>query len=234
MQNEQHVIRLEAGQQQVHLSIMRGKLKEYHSMIQRLKECYDEPQWGVPLSSYINFRDALCHYAVACHHEELISLRQEGNAMEEHLHRAVKDMAVNYLQILGERIFEVYSYIPTTEDTQQLALKEEGNFYDYAEDLVKQGEYKTFIQLLHQYYAQNYNDNRKILQKWLHEVREFDLIRRDASLRIQKPFSAEGLNAFYTLIANCKKDLESKGLYQLIFLYGDFFDSEATEFLLQD
>ena len=143
-------------------------------------------------------------------------------------------MAVNYLQILGERLFEVYSYIPTTEDAQQLTLKVEGNFYDHAEDLVKRGEYRAFIQLLHLHYAQNYNENQKILQKWLHEVRKFDLIRRDASLRIEKPFSAGGLEAFYTLIDNCKKDLEGRGLYQLVFLYGDFFDPEATEFLLQD
>jgi len=234
VQNEQHVIRLEVSQQQVHLSVMRGKLKEYHSMIQRLKEYYDESQWGVPLSSYVNFRDALCHYAAACHREELIALRQEGSAMVEHLHRSVKDMAVNYLQVLGSRILEVYSYIPATEDTHQLKLEAGVNFYDYVEGLVEQGKYKAFIQSLRQYYAKNCVENRKILQKWLHEVRNFDLIRRDASLRIEKPFSAEGLEAFYALIDNCKKDLDAKGLYQLVFLYGDFFDQEATQFLLQD
>lgn len=234
MQNEQHVIRLEAGQQQLHLSMMREQLKEYHSMIQRLKECYDEPQWGAPLSSYVNFRDALCHYAVACHCEELIALRQESNAMEEHLHRAVKDMVVNYLQILGERILEVYSYIPTTEDAQQLELKDDVNFYEHVEDLIKRKEYKTFVQSLRQYYEKDCDKRRKALQKWLHEVRNFDLIRRDASLRIEKPFSKEGLKAFYTLIGDCKKDLEDKGLYQLVFLYGDFFDPEATEFFLQE
>lgn len=234
MQNEQHVIRLETDQQQVHLSMMRGKLKEYHSMIQRLKKFYDEPQWEVPLSPYVNFRDALCHYAVACHHEELIALRQEDNAMEEHLHRAVKDMVVNYLQILGERILEVYSYIPTKEDTQQLELEAGVIFYDYVEELANREEYRAFIQSLHQYYAKNFDENHKILQKWLHKVREFDLVRRDASLRIEKPFSAEGLETFYTLISSCKRDLENKGLYQLVFLYGDFFDPEATEFLLQD
>lgn len=234
MQNEQHVIRLEVSQQQLHLSMMRNKLKEYHSMIQRLKECYDAPQWGVPLSSYINFRDALCHYAVACHHEELIALRQEGNALEEHLHRAVKDMVVNYLQILGERILEVYSYIPTTEDERQLNLKDGVNFYDYVESLIACKDYKTLIQSLRQYHVNNYNENHKILQKWLHEVRNFDLSRRDSSLQIKKPFSAKGLEAFYTLIDDCRKDLEDKGLYQLVFFYGDFFDPEATEFLLQD
>lgn len=92
-------------------------------------------------------------YAVACHHEELIALCQEGNALEEHLHRAVKDMVVNFLQILGERILEVYSYIPTTADTQQLALNSGVNFYDYVEDLVAHEDYKVFIQSLHPYYA---------------------------------------------------------------------------------
>lgn len=72
------------------------------------------------------------------------------------------------------------------------------------------------------------------MQKWLHEVRNFDLSRRGASLQIEKPFSAKGLEEFYTLIDNRKRDLEDKGLYQLVFLYGEFFDPEATEFLLQD
>lgn len=234
MQIEQQVIRLEAGQHQLYLSMMRSKLKEYHGMIQELTECYKEPQWGVPLSSYINFRDALCHYAAACHCEELIALRQEDNAMEEHLHRAVKDMAVNYLQILAERILEVYSYEPSEDDTNPLGLDAGVNIYDYVEDLAKQGEYKTFIQLLHRYYVQNHSDDRKILQKWLHKVRDFDLIRRDASLRIKKPFSSEGLKAFYTLIADCKKDLETRNLYKLVFLYGDFFNPEETSFFLED
>lgn len=234
MQDEQHVIRLEVSQQQVHLSMMHGKLKDYHSMIQKLKKCYDELQWGVPLSSYVNFRDALCHYAAACHHEELIALRQESNAMEEHLHRAVKDMVVNYLQILAERILAVYSYIPTTEDTQQLRLKAGDNFYDYLEDLVERKDYRTFIQSLRQYYAKNYAENRKVLQKWLHNVRQFDLTRRDASLRIEKPFSSEGLEDFYILIDDCKKNLEAKGIYQLVFLYGDFFDLEATELFFRN
>lgn len=234
MQNEQQVIRLEASQQLVCLSAMRGQLKEYHAMIQKLKACYEETHWAVPLSSYINFRDALCHYAVACHCEELIKLRQEGNAMEEHLHRAVKDMAVNYLQVLGERIVEVCSYIPTAEDEEKIEWEAGVSFYDYVEKLAEQEDYRAFIQALRWYYARNYAENYKILQKWLHKVRDFDLIRRAASLRIKKPFSAKGLEDFYNLIADCRDELEKNGLCQLVFQYGDFFDPEETEILLQE
>lgn len=234
MRVEQQVIRLEANQQLACLSEMRGKLKEYYAMIQKLRERYNEANWAVPLSSYINFRDALCHYAAACHCEELIELRQEGNAMEEHLHRAVKDMAVNYLQVLGGRIAEVCSYVPTTEDEEPIEWEEDASFYDYVEGLAEREDYKTFIQALHWYYAKNYPENYKILQEWLHKVREFDLVRRDASLRIEKPFSAQGLEQFYHLIDDCQSELEGTGLCRLVFRFGDFFDSEGTEFLLQE
>lgn len=169
---------------------------------------------GCPLigSSYFNFRDALFHYEKAYRSHENIQLHCERHAMLEHLHRALKDGCVRYLQLLNERLDLLYNYPDSPEYKEQVearlapVLKKTGltkeQVLDFGLDFPKldkslesvtleEDELRTLYEAL---LVNNFHalpDWRKKLQKVIHASRNLDVHTRNDSMHIKKPFGTE-------------------------------------------
>lgn len=232
------VSRMSEQQRLNYLRIMRKSIADQHASISRLIKLYEALDiekypldfgWSVPLSAYSNFRDALCHYAAACHHEEEFQMLQEKNSLEEHLHRATKDLAVHYLQELGRRLENVYLYQPTAENNAfpegLESVNIDSDILEVIKNLAGEGKWTQIIPFIQAFYVKFLFGEKRTLQKWLHKVRNFDLQTRNASLKIQKPFSGNGLTAFYDMVNDCIKELQEKHMYDTVICLGECFDT---------
>jgi len=241
------VIRVSEQERLKYLQMMRRSLSVYHEAIKTLISVYKAMDveiadhlmvWPIPPSTYINFRDALCHYAAACHHEEAFQLLQERNAMEEHLHRATKDLAVHYLQSLGHRLEAVFSYEEQPEDS--IPPDGIGNItadcdlcdivgrlsQEDREDDEKIQRVKSFLRY---YFVRFHKGHRELLQKQLHIIRNFDLFKRRDSLKIKRPYCPEELEKFHKTVKECQNALSEVNLLTLVAHFGNFFINESDE-----
>lgn len=208
--------------------------------LERLEIIEEWARWKVPLPTYINFRDALCHYSRACHYEEGIQLIQAENAISEHLHRAVKDMATIFLQTLGRRMAALYWYMKkSTGQTTELTMKDGKTLADMIEELYRSNREDEVCGVLTRYLKLMRNQ-RMYLRKHMHTIRNLDLSTRHSSLNIKKPFKAAGaasvpmetdsesaLAVFHKSICDCIAAMKQEGLYELVFYFGKYFEQQA-------
>ncbi len=239
------VKRVDAREQIQYLKVMHNYLSNYHEAIQSIINLYQksgpvydgyDASWSVPLSAFVNFRDALCHYAAACHHEEAIQLLQDQNAIEEHLHRAVKDIAVNYLQVLGSRLSAVYQYKLCNEEMLPEGIPHVNSSTDVEKvvhTLFDEERFDDIPPFLHYFYVNFLSVNKGVLQKCIHKIRNFDLKTRKSSLIIRKPFKVDDpdgpLVDFFKITKDCEVELKKFNLYDTVYFFGEFFMDEIDE-----
>jgi len=213
--------------------------------LDQLEERYDT--LGCPLiaPSYFNFRDALFHYEKAYQSQESIQLHCERHAMLEHLHRALKDGCVRYLQLLNERLNLLYNYpdspgykakvetrlspvldkIGLTRD-QVLAFGLDLPGLDEALAAVPLDgyEFRTLYEALLVNNLHALPGWRKKLQKVIHASRNLDIHTRNDSMHIRKPFgTGSGRPAepapIDRFLAQCDQivlQLEKDGLFSFV------------------
>lgn len=241
MSSYQFVVRAENRVRFEHLREMRQLLRQYYDALSQLVELYSyvwctvgsetiRYSWQVPLSAFVNFRDALFHYSAACKREEVIELIEERSKLEEHLHRAVKDTAVFFLQRLGNKLESLWSYSrrdnstagssPVKVDPESIKEK----FYS----LRAAGECEDALVFLHASYADVLRSNKSVLQHWMHEIRNYDLETRDSSMQIQKPFHPDSLHKFLNTIDECNEKLKANDLFELVYWFADFIEVEVV------
>jgi len=239
MSNYPFVIRAENRDRYEHLRGMRELLHQYYNAILQLVELYSSVScaignefiysWQVPLSAYVNFRDALFHYSAACHHEEVITLITDSSMLEEHLHRAVKDTAVFFLQQLGNKLESLWNYSRSlspvkinTAKSHPLNIKE--TFYT----LYKDDKLEDALGFLHDSYEDVLSSQKSVLQHWMHEIRSYDLLTRNSSMQIQKPFHPSNLRDFLLFIEQCNSELKTCGLFELVYWFADYMEIEVV------
>jgi len=164
--------------------------------------------------TYFNFRDALFHYEKAYQSQESIQLHCERHAMLEHLHRALKDGCVKYLQLLNERLELLYHYPDSPEHKAQVNVRltpvlekiglTKDQVLDFGLDFPKldksleavtleEHELRTMYEALLVNNLYPLPDWRKKLQKVIHTSRNLDVHTRDDSMHIKKPFGTESV-----------------------------------------
>ncbi len=241
------VQRVDGPEQSQYLKVMRNDLSNYHDSIQSIIDLYEKTgpaydtdlSWEVPLSAFINFRDALCHYATACHHGEAMQLLQDQNAIEEHLHRAVKDIAVNYLQVLGSRLVAVYQYKPCDVEILPESIPPIDSSTSVAEivhTLFAEERWDDIPLFLHYFYKKHLFVHKGVLQQWIHIIRNFDLKTRNSSLKIRKPFRANERSGplvdFFEITKKCETELKDVNLYDTVYFFGEYFIDEAEDLIV--
>lgn len=177
--------------------------------LDQLEERYKKLGCRLIAPSYFNFRDALFHYEKAYQSYESIQLHCERHAMLEHLHRALKDGCVKYLQLLNERLDLLYHYPNFPEHKAKVetylgpVLDKTGLTKDQVLDFgldfpklektlekvpLKGYELRVLYEalLVNNLYA--LPDWRKKLQKVIHVSRNLDVHTRNDSMHIRKPF----------------------------------------------
>lgn len=213
--------------------------------IDRLEERYEKLGCHLVAPSYFNFRDALFHYEKAYKSQESIQLHCERHAMLEHLHRALKDGCIKYLQLLNERLDLLYHYpdspaqrariekrlVPILEKAGMTKAQLLGFGLDFPglEASLEAVSFETYelctlyeALLVNNFYA--FPDWRKKLQAAIHESRNLDVHTRNESLHIRKPFGTESgrpakpapIDRFLDQCDQLVRQLEGDGLFSFV------------------
>ena len=220
-------------------------IQQYDLYIDRLEERYEKLGCHLVAPSYFNFRDALFHYENAYKSHESIQLHCERHAMLEHLHRALKDGCVKYLQLLNERLNLLYYYPDSPEQKAQIdrwlvpVLEKAGltkdrllgfglDFPNLEASMEKvsleEHELRTLYEAL---LVNNFHalpDWQKKLQKVIHGSRNLDVHTRNESMHIRKPFSTESgrfakpapIDHFLDQCDQLVRQLETDGLFSFV------------------
>lgn len=180
--------------------------------LERLEARYENLGCKLVPPSYFNFRDALFHYEKGYKSQESIQLHCERYAMLEHLHRAMKDGCVKYLQLLNQRLDLLYHYQDSPERRALIAaqlppvLKKIGltkeQLLGFGLDILaldealeeialEAHEFRTLYEALLLENLCSLPGLRKKLQKVIHQSRNLDLHTRNDSMHIRKPFGTE-------------------------------------------
>lgn len=180
--------------------------------LEQLEKRYEKLGCRLVAPSYFNFRDALFHYEKAYKSQESIQLHCERHAMLEHLHRALKDGCVKYLQLLNERLDLLCRYPDSPERAAQIdkrltpILEKTGRTKDWLLDFgldfprlevsleevsLEPYELRTLYEALLVNNLHVLPDWRKKLQKVIHDSRNLDVHTRNESMHIRKPFGTE-------------------------------------------
>lgn len=199
-------------ERELFLSDIFQSIQQCDQYLEWIEERYKKLGCQLIAPSYFNFRDALFHYEKAYNSQESIQLHCERHAMLEHLHRALKDGCVKYLQLLNERLDLLYHY---TDSPGRRARVEEqltpilekatltkDQLLDFGLDIprldkvlervpLEAYEFRTLYEtlLVNNFYA--LPDWKKKIQKVIHESRNLDVYTRNDSMHIRKPFGTE-------------------------------------------
>lgn len=199
-----------AQEEELLLSAMVDTIMRYNLRVSELERKYQKLHCTLIAPCYFNFRDALFHYEKAYHSQETIQLYCEKNAMQEHLHRAMKDGCVQYIHFICERLDILYQYRCTPERLDQLTDRVRaiaGSAGVTPEDIEKTGTdvfalasylphiTREELQIVYEYLFNvkggTLPTQRKVLQRASHVIRNLELDSRSSSMHISKPFSIE-------------------------------------------
>lgn len=201
-----------ARDEELFLLAMADTLKRYHERLDQLEGKYNYIGCSLIIPCYFNFRDALFHYEKAYNSREVIALHSEQNAMHEHLHRAVKDGCIGFLQIVNRKLTILYQYQcdsrrleKLTEHVRAIAAKagvdmdfihKEGEDVLKLENLLHDKVTKEEYIFIYEYVFNARFDVDKVglkkqLQTIFHTLRNLELDYRSRAMHIVKSFSIE-------------------------------------------
>ena len=198
-------------EEELFLSAMIDTIMMYDQRLSELEERYERIRCSLITPCYFNFRDALFHYEKAYNSQEIIQLYCEQNTMLEHLHRALKDGCIRYLQLINERLNLLYRYECTSEHFRQLSNSAEliasrarvplVEIHRIGENIIELNDYLPKSVTVEEYqliceYLFNVRfgipcTKKKLLQKVFHALRNLELDSRNSSMRIVKSFSVD-------------------------------------------
>lgn len=183
---------------------------------------------NVPITTYANFRDALFHFLKMRSLGDEIQILQEIYAMEEHLHRSLKDTVISLFQHLTVKLEYLMNIKPFDNNDLYSKMNEETK---KAIDLYK-GKSIEEIEFNQQDVTYNRSDKIEILatimlyrynryrnesyvneyRKIIHKVKNECLKIRSVSLSIERPIgNQKSVNyycAFYNKIINILKNMQ--------------------------
>ena len=198
-------------EEELFLSAMIDTIMLYDQRLNELEKRYERIHCSLITPCYFNFRDALFHYEKAYNSQEIIQLYCEQYTMLEHLHRALKDGCIRYLQLINERLILLYNYECTHEHFKQLTDSAESiaskieiplakircigkniiELNDYLPESITVEEYKLICEYLFNVRFGIPCTQKKLLQKVFHKLRNLELDSRNSSMRIVKSFSVD-------------------------------------------
>lgn len=220
-------------------------IQQCSQYLEQLEARYEKLGCQLISPSYFNFRDALFHYEKCYKSQESIQLHCERYAMLEHLHRAMKDGCVKYLQLLNQRLDLLYHYQDSPGRRAQIAaqlppvLKKVGmtkeQLLDFGFDILaldkalkdvelEKHEFRTLYEVLLVENLCQLPGWRKKLQKVIHQSRNLDLHTRNDSMHIRKPFGTEPgqpaeqapIDRFLDQCDEILLQLEEDGLFSIV------------------
>lgn len=244
-----------AGDEELFLLAMADTLRCYDERLDQLEGKYKYIGGTLIIPCYFNFRDALFHYEKAYKSREVVALHSEQNAMHEHLHRAVKDGCIGFLQSVNWKLTILYQYQCDPERLEKLGdrvraiavragvemdfIHQEGNNISRLESLLHDKVTKEEYRLIYEYvfnvrFGGDLTSLKKELQTIFHTLRNLELEYRSRSMHIVKSFSIErdkatGYAPVDDFWKQCDEQIEAikRARFCDFFLTADFFNVPA-------
>lgn len=244
-----------AEDEELFLMAMADTIISYHERLNQLESKYRYIGGALPVPCYFNFRDALFHYEKAYKSREVIALHSEHNAMHEHLHRAVKDGCICFLQLVNQKLTTLYHYQCDSQRLEKLTecvrtivakagvdmdfLHKEGENVLKLENLLHGKVTKEEYRFIYEYvfnvrFGGNKAGLKQQLQMIFHTLRNLELDYRSRSMHIVKSFSIEpdkatGRAPVDDFWMQCDEQITTieKSQFCDFFLTADFFNEPA-------
>ena len=224
-----YLILLSERDKRKYLDSCQSKLDSYVKDLKLITSLFEELQAEAPLSSYANFRDALFHFLKIRTLGDEVQVLQEIYAMDEHLHRSLKDTVVSLFQRLSVQI-EYLMRIPvlsrehimaTMHSDSKLLLDSNKNVVSLKRALEKpenkisiEEASKLFLIYFYETFCPN---NIQIFRKTIHSIKNecFDI--RSVSLSIERVLSSNKNAEFYKDFYFCvTEELRSCGMFEYV------------------
>ena len=205
-------------------------LDQFVVQLSQVKNLYDDVGYVFPLSCYNNFRDALFHYLKITKLDEESKILCEGYALQEHLHRSIKDSIINFLQqlvICIENLVHLNKISQEQEEYSRKCLKEYGcsdckeilKILEKLDDIGVEKELVTII-IKYMYITKIKSpETDRALREQMHKIKNYILSIRNESLLIRQPYKSQAkIDDFFVLYNEIKETLEKYNLYNYVFL----------------
>lgn len=213
-----------------YLDEVQDKFDNYISQIFLIKNFYEERKFRLPIPAYANFRDALFHFSKMNAQGDYIKLVQQDYALEEHLHRSLKDSIITLFYKLTEGLESLLNINKMINDGYDIVLDEKENellklvssadyigevFEKYAAQYSKETIYKV---LLKQYINNIHLSIDKTLREVLHKIKNNTLSIRNVSLNIERPLEEDSqINYYLLLFSECEMILSKLGILEYVY-----------------
>lgn len=212
------------------LDDVQDKFDNYISQIFLIKNFYETRKFRLPIPAYANFRDALFHFSKMNTQGDYIKLVQQDYALEEHLHRSLKDSIITLFYKLTEGIESLMNINKMINDGYDIVLDKKENellklvssadnigdvFEKYAEQYSKEIIYKV---LLKQYINEIRGSIDKTLRILLHKIKNNTLLIRNVSLNIKRPLEDNSqIKHYLSLFNECEITLSQLGILEYVY-----------------
>lgn len=179
--------------------------------------------------SYSNFRDALFHFSKIDSQSDFIKISQQVYALEEHLHRSLKDSVVYLFYTLTSGI---ESYLSIIEILEKFDLNlDESEKELYSKIVAYRSIYSVFMDFSNKYSLNSINkclllklkdsyenSTKAILRNILHQAKNKSFNIRNISLKIERPLEDEAnLDSYLKFFNEAYAQLNAIGLMEYIY-----------------
>ena len=224
-----YLILLSERDKRKYLDSCQIKLDSFVKDLNLITGLFEELQAEAPLPSYANFRDALFHFLKIRSLGDEVQVLQEIYAMDEHLHRSLKDTVISLFQRLSVQIEYLMripelnrEHIVATLATDAKLLLDSNKDVVSLKRTLENPENKISIEeaskLLLVYFSEaSCPNNIHIFRKVIHAIKNecFDI--RSVSLSIERVLSSDKNAEFYKDFYFCvTEELRGCGMFEYV------------------
>lgn len=226
-----NIVLISEKDKQKYLENIQVMIDQFSRDVQKITESFNDLHVDVPISAYANFRDALFHFLKIRSLGDEIQVLKEMYAIEEHLHRSLKDTVISLFQnitIRLEKLLEI-EYFDNKElytkmdDKTRDILKRIGEFNTKEEfeakfkDLREVEIDRISLALLYFYINEVKPDYKRKYRKIIHNIKNECIKIRNVSLSIDRPLGDQKNTAYYCdFYKTIKKELEDMNIFMYV------------------
>lgn len=206
------------------------KFNNFISQMILIKEFYEKRKFELPIPAYANFRDALFHFSKMSTQGDYIKLSQQDYALEEHLHRSLKDsiitlfykltQGIEALLNINKMVSQGYNIVLDDKESSLLSLVLETNdigevFEKYSSCYSKKTIYRVLLKHYIDFTERNID---RQLRETLHTIKNNTLSIRNVSLHIERPMEEESEIKRYLILFNeCEESLSKLNILEYVY-----------------
>ena len=194
-----------------YLNLAERKLSQFSKDLPQITILFEDLYIDAPIATYANFRDALFHFLKMRSLGDEIQILQEMYAMEEHLHRSLKDTVISLFQHLSISLEYLIHIMDFNNDKLRASIDEKTRLFldlncnktiadikfEMKSIFDSNEKDKWPVIILYTYNKQKKSLYCNRYRKMLHQIKNECLTIRSVSLSIERPIGNEKSVKYY-------------------------------------